>query len=407
MTTKAYVWFWLPGEMEPVVAGHIEARGDLYEFTYGQSYRARANAIALSPYELELQPGTFQPTGMHLLHSTLRDAAPDAWGRRVLCYKNSVTDLSEIEFLLLSGSDRIGALDFQASPTEYVPRNETHPSIEILMQATEWVEKRLPLPEELDYALLHGTSVGGARPKALIENNGQQYIAKFSSLTDSYDVVKAEYIAMRLARLCGIDVPDVQLESAMGKDVLLVQRFDRNYTEKGTLRRHMLSGLSILRLNEMEARYASYIDFADQVRKWFDKPEATLHELFRRMVFNVLIGNTDDHARNHAAFWDGKSLSLSPAYDICPQARAGGEATQAMDIGREGKLSTLTNVLSSCDAFQLTHDGAKSIIEEMIEVIESQWQSICDAADLGQAERGRIWGSAVFNPFAFQNWRDK
>lgn len=407
MTTKAYVWFWLPGETEPVVAGHIEARGKLYEFTYGQSYRARDNAIALSPYELELQAGTFQPTGMHLLHSTLRDAAPDAWGRRVLCFKNSANELSEIKYLLLSGSDRIGALDFQASPTEYVPRNETHPSIEILMQAAERVEKRLPLPEELDYALLHGTSVGGARPKALLEDKGQQYIAKFSSMSDSYDVVKAEYVAMRLARLCGIDVPDVRLESAMGKDVLLVRRFDRNYTDKGNLRLHMLSGLSILRLHEMEARYASYIDLTDQVRKWFDKPEATLHELFRRMVFNVLVGNTDDHARNHAAFWDGKSLSLSPAYDLCPQARAGREATQAMDIGQEGKLSTLTNALSNCNAFQLTRDSAKLIIEEMIGEIESQWQSICDEASLGQAERDRIWGSAVFNPFAFENWKDK
>jgi len=404
MITKAYVWLWLPGEIEPVVAGHIEARGELYEFTYGQSYRARYNAIALSPYELELKAGTFQPTGMHRLHSTLRDAAPDAWGRRVLCYRHGVVELSEIEYLLLSGSDRIGALDFQASPTEYVPRNKTHPSLEILMQAAERVEKRLPLPEELDYALLHGTSVGGARPKALIEDNGRQYIAKFSSMTDSYDVVKAEYIAMRLGRLCGLNVPDVQLVSTMGKDVLLVQRFDRDSTEKGVLRKHMLSGLSMLRLHEMEARYASYIDFADQVRKWFDKPEATLHELFRRMVLNVLIGNTDDHARNHAAFWDGKNLSLSPAYDLCPQVRAGREATQAMEIGREGKLSSLTNVLSSCETFQLTRAGAKTIIADMIEMIQAQWNNVCDEASLGEAERNRIWGSAVFNPFVFQNW---
>ena len=141
---------------------------------------------------------------------------------------NTDTDeLDELTYLLESGSDRIGALDFQRSPTEYVPRTAQNATLEELMESSDRVEKGVLLTPELDEALFHGSSIGGARPKALIQDQNRKYIAKFSSSTDLYSVVKAEFIAMRLAALAELNVAPVQLTKAAGNDVLLIERFDR------------------------------------------------------------------------------------------------------------------------------------------------------------------------------------
>jgi serine/threonine-protein kinase HipA len=244
---EAYVWMWLPGSIKPVVAGRLYDAGAnplRYFFTYGRSYLERDNAIPLSPFELPLRRGEQEPTGMSIMPSCLRDGGPDAWGQRVLINKYGEKPLTELNFFLLSGSDRIGALDFQASSSKYVPREKQAATLEVLLSAAELVEKRQPLPPELDMALLHGSSVGGARPKALIDEGDAQYIAKFSTSTDTYDVVKSEYIAMRLAKLCGLEVAPVRLTRSMDRDVLLVERFDRERGEGKTFRKHMLSGLT-------------------------------------------------------------------------------------------------------------------------------------------------------------------
>jgi len=403
---SAYVWIWLPEETGPVVAGKIEKQGERHFFTYGRSYRDRENAIAISPLELPLQSGTFEPEGLNNIHSCLRDGAPDAWGRRVVNYKNTGIEPDELDYMLLSGSDRIGALDFQYSSTDYQPRGLDHPSLDDLMKAAEFIERNQPLPVELDYALLHGTSVGGARPKALIiDDKQQQYIAKFSSTTDTYNVVKAEYVAMKLAQVAGLNVAEVSLTQSLGKDILLIKRFDRVHSGESVSRRLMLSGLSLLGLNEMEARYASYRNLADVIRQRFSEPGMTLEELYRRLVFNVLLGNTDDHARNHSAFWDGREFTLTPAYDICPQLRTGLEATQAMSLeGDEGNHSTLTNCLSIAPTFQINKDNAKEIIESLIKVIRDHWSDVCDDAQMTVIERAHLWERAILNPYCFQGW---
>jgi len=169
--------------------------------------------------------GTFEPEGLNEIHSCLRDAAPDAWGQRVIHYKYPYLSLSELDYMLLSGSHRIGALYFQQSSTDYKARESSLPQLQDLLQAAQLIEAGKPLPPELDHALLHGSSVGGARPKALMSDSHTQYIAKFSSSTDYYDVVKAEYIAMKQAQMASIDVAEVQLEQSTGK--VWVKRFDR------------------------------------------------------------------------------------------------------------------------------------------------------------------------------------
>lgn len=405
---EAYVWIWLAGKTKPVVAGRLYDAGyspQRYFFVYGTSYLDRPNAIPLSPYELPLQRGPQEPQGMNIIPGCLGDGGPGAWGRRVLESTYGGNSLGELDYLLLSRSDRIGALDFQASSSDYQPRKTETVTMNHLLRAAELVEKRIPLPPDLDKAALHGSSVGGARPKALVDDNGKRFIAKFNTSTDTYDVVRAEFVAMRLAKACGLNVAEVRLIRSMNKDVLLVERFDRVAEGGQLLRKHMLSALSLMLLDSMEARYASYIELADRVRQRFATPETTLRELFARISFNILIGNTDDHARNHTAFWNGEFLTLTPAYDICPQARAGGEASQAMDIeGNRGRLSTLDNIRSVCERFMLSRDEATRLINQQHRAILDQWEATCDKAELPEGERERLWQGAVLNPFCFEGW---
>lgn len=211
---EAYVWVWLPQATEPVVAGLLSQQGSQLVFNYGRGYRSRPDAIALYAPELPLQAGVIPLIPGLSMPSCIRDASPDAWGRRVLINRKlgaqaaeaSDIELDELTYLLESGSDRIGALDFQRSPTQYLPRHAQQPSLEELLTAAEKVERGVPLSPELDQALLHGTSLGGARPKVLLDDGEHKYIAKFSASNDLYSVVKAEYIAMRLARKVGLNV---------------------------------------------------------------------------------------------------------------------------------------------------------------------------------------------------------
>ena len=413
--TEAYVWVWLPLATEPVVAGRIAQDGDRLVFNYGASYLRRDDAIPIYLPELPLRRGLIEPFPGLTMPNSLRDGSPDAWGRRVIINrlvgaKNTEDDadhINELTYLLESGSDRIGALDFQESATEYVPRVAGEAPYEELLAAAERVEKGLPLTPVLDQALNHGTSIGGARPKALIDRGDHKLIAKLSSSTDLYNVVKAEFMAMRLAASCGLNVAPVRLVHAAGKDVLLIERFDRIKARGGWQRRAMVSALTMLGRDEMMARYASYEELAEIIRHRFTDPKGTLREVFERICFNILCGNTDDHARNHAAFWDGAMLTLTPAYDICPQARTGNEATQAMLIKGENRMSTLRACLDAATDFHLDHDSAQSIITAQIKTIARQWNAIADEAAMTPTDRKLLAGRQVLNPFCMEGLGDE
>jgi len=409
--SEAFVWVWLPGAVEPVVAGKLTVDGEHLMFNYGKSYLARKNAIPLYAPELPLQSGLIPLLPGLSMPACIRDGSPDAWGRRVIINRKLGTkgakadpaQLDELTYLLESGSDRIGALDFQRSATEYVPRGTEAASLQQLVQAADLIEKGMPLSPELDQALQHGTSLGGARPKAQIDDGDRKYIAKFSSTTDLYSVVKAEFVAMRLAALCGLNVASVSLTSSLQKDVLLIERFDRVHSKAGWQRNLMVSALTMLALDEMMARYASYEDLAELIRHRFADASATLRELFSRLVFNILCGNTDDHARNHAAFWDGQTLRLTPAYDICPQNRTGHEASQAMLIAGEDRMSRISSCLTAAGHFLLSREEAIAIVEHQLNCITGHWDAVCTEAGLTGTDRAFLWGRQFLNPYAFEN----
>ncbi len=412
---EAFVWIWLPGASEPVVAGRLWITGDIVDFNYGRSYLERDRAIALYLPELPLRRGRIAPLPGLSVAGCIADATPDAWGQRVIMRYMVEDDggpedpasLDRLTYLLRSGSDRIGALDFQVSPDEYAARDEGSASLEELMRAAQRIEDGLPFSPTLDQALLHGSSIGGARPKALLNDKDRKLIAKFSSTTDRYAVVKGEFAAMELARRASLDVASVKLEQVLGRDVLLIERFDRiGGTRQGAeQRRALVSALTILELDEMSARYASYEALAHKVRERFTDAPATLRELFARLAFNILVGNNDDHARNHAAFWDGEALTLTPAYDICPQPRVGGETTQAMSIRADGfRMSLLEACVREASTYLLSETQGREIIDHQIDVIELQWNEVCDIARMTEVERTYFWRRQFLNPYALQGY---
>ena len=404
---QAFVWVWLPGASDPVVAGRLDVAGETVTFTYGQSYLARDDRIALYLPELPLARGQISPR-IGDIAGCISDAAPDAWGQRVILNRRvgrnaiDTAELNLLTYLLESGSDRIGALDFQASASKYVARATEDATLTELAESADRVEQGIPLSPALDQALLHGSSVGGARPKALLSDGPHRVIAKFSSMTDAYPVVKGELVAMELARRAGLNVATVELTHALGKDVLLIDRFDRPGTRG---RRAMVSALTILELDEAGARYASYADLAQIVRSRFTDPLPTLRELFSRITFNILTGNNDDHARNHAAFWDGAALTLTPAYDVCPQPRGGGETAQVMGIGEDGyRMSQVAGCVARASTYRLSEPDAREIVDHQIDTIQTQWAEVCDQATLTEVDRAGFWQRQFLNPYAVEGY---
>lgn len=397
-----YVWTWLPGESAPVPAGVLNPVGSVLHFRYSDRYPSRPGAVPLGP-DLPFDGGPFGPADDLALPGTLRDAAPDAWGRRVLL--NQLTgrrgrdadtdDLPESVYLLESGSDRLGALDFQRRSDDYVPRLEAA-TLDQLQRAAQMVADGEPLPAALVPALLGGTSMGGARPKAVLQDEDRQWIAKFSVTDDTYSVVGAEAVSISLARRAGLRVPESRVVRSLDRTVLLTERFDRG---PGGSRRPVVSALTILELGEMSARYATYPDLLDRLRAASSTPSTVGRELFVRIAFNMAISNTDDHARNHAAFWDGRHLDLTPAYDLSPASRSGETATQAMAYGRDGeKGSDLADLLAVAHEYDLSARDARSEISRVLDTIREHWDDAADRAELSEVDRRVLWGRQFLNP---------
>lgn len=400
---RIFVWTWLPGGSAPIVAGAVDRVSDTQlDFTYAQSYLANPESISLYLPELPKVRGAQEPLDGLMIAACLKDATPDSWGERVIGNRLSAGDqeLSIETYMLESGSNRLGAIDFQTSADEYRPRLETA-SLDELYNAAERVLAGEQLSPTLGDALINGTAIGGAHPKVLISGeDGREYIAKLSVSTDVHPTIRAEAVAIELARRCGIDVPNAQVISSMGRDVLLVERFDRR---SGGLRRHVVSGLTMLGFDALlGARYGSYPDMLDVLREFGRAPQQMGRTLFERIVFNVAIGNNDDHARNHAAFWDGDSLDLTPAFDLTPQVRSTDTSAQAMAIGRDGsRASQFSTCVAAAADYGLPRREATEIIDRIVSVVNTDWADASDAAGLSETDRNTLWHRSILNRSVF------
>ena len=384
-----YAFIQLPGSFEWVICGVLNVNDvgqNAYRgiFQYGRSYLARQNVPSLDPYNLPLSDRPQEFTKLRGIPGALRDASPDAWGRRVIQAKLGLqeADLSEVDYLLNGPDDGAGNLRFGPStkpPTAARAFNRTH-QLRALTDATQTLEESGKLAHEVLEQLEPGTSMGGARPKVSIEDNNTIWLAKLPEKNDKLNMQRIEYATLELARFAGLDVCETRLEKVGGRDALLLARFDRQWhpDAKAYARFGMVSALTVL---DAEDGYLgrdrwSYLLLADELRRWSSHPEKDRLELFRRMVFNAMVTNNDDHPRNHALLQVEGAWRLSPAYDIVPVPAMSKERRDlALQVGAFGRSASVYNLLSQPEVFGLSAQGARAEIDRMHEKV-SHWQAI-------------------------------
>ena len=404
MTSEApgecFVYITLPGETEPVTAGRfaltVDRRGvPEGRFVYGRSYLERPNAVALDPVELKLAPRTYATASMGGVFGALRDASPDSWGRRVIQRHLGKAQPSEMDYLLYSPDDRAGALGFGLNQVPPAPRRTFNRTLDLAtVQAIAdaiVADEDQPAAggggdgvvdadhDQVEKLMVIGTSMGGARPKAVVEDDDGLWIAKFNRPDDPWNNARVEHAMLTLARACGLVTAESRVVEVAGRDVLLVKRFDREKTDAGYRRARMVSALTLLRAEDTyQSRDKwSYVLLAEELRRVCAEPRQSTAELFRRMCFNALISNVDDHPRNHAVLARVTDWSLSPAYDLTPAVPVSLERRDlAMECGDAGRYANAENLLSQCARFLLDGTQARAIIDAMETQVRGSWYAI-------------------------------
>jgi serine/threonine-protein kinase HipA len=396
-------------------AGHVPAgRLELTEgfqgvvassFAYGTRYLARPGSFEVDPVSLSLKDRDavrghlLFPVNTLPLFGGVRDAAPDAWGRRVIEAQRKVpaNSLPESTYLLEAGGDRVGALDVRDaldSPGRSGVAGER--SLPYLMETVERIELGEAVPSRLTDLFGSGPGAGGARPKASVrDDKGLLWLAKFASRGDTFDVAMAEATTLELARRCGLTVPRTRVVDLGGRSCLLVRRFDRYWApgpiiDSGTLRLEpgavlgdsvpgpgrqelrlpFVSGLTLVACDELESRSKGYRDLTSAIRRYghWLAIRSDCQELFARMVFNILVSNDDDHLRNHGFVLDPGlgGWRLSPLYDVVPRPGIAVDRYQHLDVGPFGKLATLDNAMASHAAFDLERPAAMATMARVV-----------------------------------------
>ncbi len=403
---EAFVFIHLPGDLYPIPAGKVtimgQDRGAPAEFFYGKRYLEWSKAVPLDPLHMPLSDRKFYTEPGFDMFGVLRDAVPDSWGRFVIEKRAGHINLSEIDYLLASTGDRVGALDFGTDPTSppveakrLLAKAGDRPwyNLTEIMQAMEKLEKGEPVDMRIHELLEFGSSMGGARPKAVVEIDDALWLAKFNRTSDRVNFCRIEYASMKLARICGLNVPEVRIETLAGNDVFLIKRFDRAKDVSVDLyrKKHFLSALTVTNRTEMESGQSSYQEIAQMIRRFCVNPKEQNTELYQRMVFNVLCQNSDDHLRNHGFIYSDSGWVLSPAYDIVPMPQAGHTRYLSLNIGVEGKIATLSNSISSHSAFGLDEHEARAIIEKVRKPAR-KWEHHYKTAGVSQADINTLSG---------------
>ena len=425
---ECFVYITLPGETEPVTAGRfalsVDRRGvPEGRFVYGRSYLQRPNAVALDPVELKLAPRTYATASMGGVFGALRDASPDYWGRRVIQRHLGMAQPSEMDYLLYSPDDRAGALGFGLNQTPPGPKRTFNRTLDLAtVQAIAdaiVADEEQPAAsgaggsdgvadadhDQVEKLMVIGTSMGGARPKAVVEDDDGLWIAKFNRPDDAWNYARVEHAMLTLARACGLVTAESRVVEVAGRDVLLVKRFDREKTDAGYQRFRMVSALTLLRAEDTyQSRDKwSYVLLAEELRRVCAEPRQNTSELFRRMCFNALISNVDDHPRNHAVLARADDWNLSPAYDLTPAVPVSLERRDlAMECGDAGRFASAENLLSQGARFLLDLDEARALVDAMEVQVRGSWYAIARAAGVSERDCDKIASA-----FAYPGFREQ
>ena len=386
---ECFVYIVPPGATEFVTAGRFRVSagptGDpVGAFVYGRRYRERAEAVELDPVELRLSGRVYETARMEGFFGAIRDAMPDSWGRRVIERHVGAVRLEEFDYLLRGPDDRAGALGFglTVEPPASTPGFADTLELARLQSAADRVmsgdpERAGSAGARVEALLWPGTSLGGARPKAVVQDPRGLWIAKFGRQTDRWNHPRVEHGMLALARACGLRVADSRVETVADRDVLLVRRFDRERADTGYLRHRMVSALTLLRAGDSPVNRTdwSYLLLADEVRRASADPHTDLRELFGRMCFNAAVSNLDDHPRNHAIIAPDRAWRLSPAFDLTPSPVVAQDRRDlAMVCGRFGRYANRANLLSGGGRFLLRNDEAAALFERVVTTVRAEWR---------------------------------
>ena len=416
--TECYVYITLPGETQAVTAGRFSLTTDRHgtaigRFVYGRSYLGRSDSVPIDPVELKLAKRTYQTTIMKGVFGALRDAGPDYWGRRVIERHVGKTELGELDYLLHAPDDRAGALGFGLGQTPPAPRRKFNQTLDLekLQVIADAIVKDEALPtgvaaEQIEELMLIGTSMGGARPKAVVENEDGLWIAKFNRPNDKWNNARVEHAMLVLAHNCGLSTAQSKIIQVAGRDVLLVKRFDREKTDRGYLRSRMVSALTLLRTEDSHRSRDkwSYVLLAEELRRVCAEPGKDTTELFRRMCFNALISNTDDHPRNHAIIAKDRDWKLSPVYDLTPTNPISLEHRDlALICGDSGRYANAENLVSQSMRFLIKQDQAQSIISDMENQIKKTWYEVARGEGVAEKDCEQISDAFAYPGFRLHN----
>lgn len=411
---ECFVYITLPGATEYVTAGRFVLDTDraglaIGRFVYGKSYLARPNAVPIDPVELKLGTATYRTTALKGIFGALRDASPDYWGRRVIEKHAGKAQLGELDYLLYAPDDRAGALGFGLNQEPPAPKRHFNKTLDLetLQKLADAIMVDEDLPqgteaEQVEDLMLVGTSMGGARPKAVVEDDDGLWIAKFNRPDDPWNYARIEHAMLTLARFCGIETAESKITTIGDRDALMVKRFDRAKAAEGYCRARMISGLTLLRTEDTHRHRDrwSYILMAEELRRICANPQQDARELFARMCFNALISNTDDHPRNHALIAREADWKLSPAYDLTPSTPVSIERRDlALQCGDRGRYAHASNLLSQCARFTLVRDEAHAIITEMENTIKNTWYETARRMGVTERDCDKIAGAFVYPGF--------
>ncbi|MGA3003487.1 MAG: type II toxin-antitoxin system HipA family toxin [Acetobacteraceae bacterium] len=380
---------------------HRQARrgGEAISFEYHPDWLTEPVKFSLEP-ALTLNRGAFAPTAGQPIFGSIGDSAPDTWGRRLMQRAERrlaeregrpLRTLMEVDYLLgVSDVSRLGALrfrrsgegQFQSPTTAGVPAQ-----IELgrLLQITERILRDEETDEDLQMIFAPGSSLGGARPKAsVIDQHGRLAIAKFPKETDDYSIEVWESVALRLAASAGIRTSEHDLIRIAEKPVLISRRFDRH----GETRVPFLSAMSMMGLKDGER--GSYPELVDVLTQYGAQAAADTEELYRRMTFNVLISNVDDHLRNHGFLWTGRGgWTLSPAYDLNPTPTDVRQRILTTNISLDEATCDLELVKSVAEYFGLASAKANAIIKQ-VAMATKTWREVAAACKARPSEIHRM-----------------
>ncbi len=414
---ECYVYIVPPGATEFVTAGRFRVSltrdGEpVGQFVYGRRYLERNEAVELDPVELRLRRGPYETARMEGFFGAIRDSMPDFWGRRVIERHTGHTKLEEFDYLMYGPDDRAGALGFglNVEPPATQRRFNRTLDLERLQATADAIINDDPniagsAARQVEEFMLVGTSMGGARPKTVVEQGQDLWIAKFTRHDDRWNHPRVEHGLLKLAEACGLTVADSDITTAGGRDLLLVRRFDRDRVEDGYRRHRMVSALTLLQSDDdpVARRDWSYILLADEIRRVSTKPEADLRELFARMCFNAAVSNLDDHPRNHAVLAKGRDWRLSPAFDLMPTPMIAMDRRDlAMACGSAGRYANRKNLLSQHGRFLLSEEDATAFLDHIVETVRNAWRPTMRRAGVSEADCEAIATAFLYEGFFYE-----